>query len=80
MGILVSVKNQQEEKVLIAFLESLNYKYQSGVEDKADDMESDFANQYNEEINQADTQIAKGEFILHEDVEAYFAKRRNSNT
>ncbi|WP_029279760.1 hypothetical protein [Pedobacter borealis] len=76
MSIFVNTKNEQEEKVLIAFLDSLDYKYQSGINDDPSVVETVFLNQYNEEIDQADKEIEAGNFISHEDVEQLFEKRR----
>lgn len=76
MSILVNTKNEQEEKVLIAFLDSLHYKYQSDINNEPVEVEAAFLNQYNEEIDQADKEIEAGDFISHEDVEKLFEKRR----
>lgn len=76
MSILVNTKNEQEEKVLIAFLDSLHYKYQSDIYNEPVEVEAAFLNQYNEEIDQADKEIEAGNFISHEDVEKLFEKRR----
>jgi hypothetical protein len=35
-----------------------------------------FLDQYNSELDQAEKEIEKGEFIAQEDVEAYFMNRR----
>ena len=76
MSVFVNTKNEEEEKVLIAFLDSLNYKYQSGINDEPTEVEAAFLNQYNEEIDKADKEIESGNFISHEDVEQLFEKRR----
>jgi abortive infection bacteriophage resistance protein len=76
MSVFVNTKNEQEEKVLIAFLDSLNYKYQSDINDAPTEVEAAFLNQYNEEIDKADKEIESGNFISHEDVEQLFEKRR----
>jgi abortive infection bacteriophage resistance protein len=76
MSIFVNTKNEQEEKVLIAFLDSLDYKYQSDINDEPTEFEAASLNEYNEEINQADKEIESGNFISHEDVEQLFEKRR----
>jgi len=76
MSIFVNTKNEQEEKVLIAFLDSLDYKYQSDINDEPAEVEAAFLNEYNEDINQADKEIESGNFISHEDVEQLFEKRR----
>jgi len=76
MSVFVNTKNEQEEKVLIAFLDSLDYKYQSDINDESTEVEAALLNQYNEEIDQADKEIESGNFISHEDVEQLFEKRR----
>lgn len=74
MAILVNTHNELEEKVLIAFLESLRYDYKSGsdIEDKA------FIDQYNKEIDEAETQIDNGNYVDHDYVEKLFADRRKN--
>jgi len=76
MSILVNTRNEQEEKVLLAFLDSLSYKYQSGVKDE--DQIKAYLDEYNEALNQADEEIEAGNYIKHEAVEQLFQKRRNS--
>lgn len=78
MGILVNTKNEHEEKVLLAFLDSLRYNYQSniGVNDKH--INTAFLDQYNEEIDQADAEISTGNFVNHKDVEQLFKVRRKA--
>lgn len=78
MSIFVNTKNEQEEKVLVAFLNSLNYKYQSDTYTEPAEAEAAFLNQYNEEIESADKEIESGNFISHEDVEQLFQKRRKT--
>jgi hypothetical protein len=75
-GILVNTNNQQEEKVLIAFLESLHYNYQSDLE--IADLEKASLKEYNNELTQADSEIEKGNFLVQNDVQELFEKRRNS--
>lgn len=76
MSILVNTKNKQEEKVLIAFLDSLDYKYQSDINNDPVKVDEAFLNQYNDELDQADKEIEAGDFISHKDVEQLFEKRR----
>ncbi|RBQ05394.1 hypothetical protein [Pedobacter miscanthi] len=76
MSILVNTKNEQEEKVLIAFLDSLDYKYQSDINNDPVKVDEAFLNQYNDELDQADKEIEAGDFISHKDVEQLFEKRR----
>ncbi len=73
MTILVNTHNELEEKVLLAFLESLRYDYKSDVhEDEA------FIDQYNKEIDEAEAEIDSGNFTDHDYVEQLFANRRKN--
>ncbi|NQX42862.1 hypothetical protein SAMN05421820_113112 [Pedobacter steynii] len=78
MSVLVNTQNEQEEKVLLAFLDSLRYKYQSDVGDKAEQINKAFLDQYNKEIDQADAEIEAGNYVNHSDVEELFKKRRKA--
>lgn len=78
MSILVNIQNEQEEKVLLAFLDSLHYKYQAHLEENTDQINNAFLDQYNKEIDQADADIEAGNYVKHTDVEEYFQKRRNA--
>lgn len=78
MSVLVNTQNEQEEKVLLAFLDSLRYKYRSDVEDNADQINQVFLDQYNKEIDQADAEIEAGNYVNHQDVEKLFQKRRKA--
>lgn len=74
MAILVNTHNELEEKVLIAFLESLKYDYKSGndIEDEA------FLDQYNKEIDDAEAELDAGNYMDHDYVEKLFADRRKN--
>jgi flagellar biosynthesis chaperone FliJ len=78
MSVLVNTKNEQEEKVLLAFLDSLRYNYQAGVDKNEDELNNAFIDQYNSEIEQADAAIEAGSFVSHEDVEQLFKNRRKA--
>ena len=78
MSILVNTKNEQEEKVLLAFLDSLHYNYQADIGDEVDEINGSFLNQYNNEIDQANSEIEGGDFVKHEDVELLFQQRRKN--
>ncbi|QEC77464.1 hypothetical protein [Mucilaginibacter ginsenosidivorax] len=78
MSVLVNTKNEQEEKVLLAFLDSLRYSYQADVDKNADELNSAFIGQYNAEIEQADAAIEAGSFVSHDDVEQLFKNRRKA--
>lgn len=77
MNVLVNLKNEQEEKVLLAFLDSLNYKYQADA-DFSDKSNACFIDQYNAEINLANQEIEVGDFMNQEEVTELFRNRRNS--
>ncbi len=74
MSILVNTQNEQEEKVLLAFLDSLRYSYQSDIGNKADQITAAYLEQYNKEIDQADAEIEAGNFVNHQDVEQIFKR------
>lgn len=78
MNVLVNTKNEQEEKVLLAFLDSLRYNYQTNVHKSADELNSAFIDEYNTEIEQADAAIEAGNFVSHDDVEHLFKNRRKA--
>jgi hypothetical protein len=78
MSVLGNTKNEQEEKVLLAFLDSLRYNYQANVHKSADELNSEFIDQYNAEIEQADAAIEAGSFVSHDDVEQLFQIRHSS--
>jgi len=74
MTILVNTHNELEEKVLLAFLDSLRYDYKSNAlkEDQA------FLDEYNREIDEAEAEIESGNYADHDYVEKLFADRRKS--
>ena len=74
MSVLVNPKNEQEEKVLLAFLDSLNFKYEHDVE--GDAINSKFLDRYNAELDKADQEIEAGDFISQDDVEQLLRNRR----
>jgi isopentenyldiphosphate isomerase len=78
MSVLVNTQNERDEKVLLAFLDSLRYKYRSDVEDNADQINQAFLDHYNKEIDQADAEIEAGNYVSHQDVEKLFQKRRKA--
>lgn len=73
MSILVSPHNEKEEEVLLAFLKTLGYDFNTDIENNVVEA---FLNQYNSQMENAEKEIEKGEFIIQEDVEAYFLNRR----
>ena len=78
MSILVNTHNELEEKVLIAFLNSLKYDYKSDVKGKKEEINKDFLDQYNQEIDQAETEIESGDYVDQDYVEKLFANRRKN--
>lgn len=71
MVITVRLKNEQEEKVLRAFLDSLKYEY--GEEEDIDipvplGAKKQTLEAYNQEIAEAETAYERGEFISHEEL------------
>jgi predicted transcriptional regulator len=71
MGILVNPHSEQEEKTLIAFLDSMKYDYKADIEDT-----EAFIEQYNKEIDEAEAEIEAGNYLTHAEVELMFAERR----
>lgn len=70
MAILVSTKNEKEEKILRAFLDSLEYDYSE--EEDLDipappGAKRQTIEEYNEELEKAVAEVESGEFIRHED-------------
>jgi hypothetical protein len=74
MTIQVYPYSEQEEKALIDFLKSRHYHFKS-----TDDMETpddSFLEQYNKEINEAESQIDAGDYLTHDQVRQHFANKR----
>ena len=69
MSILVTPQNEQEEKVLIAFLESLHYQYETAASN---------LKQYTLEVEKANLEVENGDFLLQEEVEKLILQRRNA--
>jgi len=67
-----------QEKVLLAFLNSLKFDYKAGIVADEETMQEEFITQYNSEIGAAVADIDAGNFVLHEDVEKLFADRRKA--
>ena len=76
MSILVNPRSEQDEKALIAFLDSRKYDYK--VDFNAEDEEGmkAFLNQYNNEIDEAEAEIEAGNYLDQDEVEKLFADRR----
>lgn len=73
MSILVNPHNEKEEEVLLAFLKTLRYDFKADIEG---DAAGAFLEQYNSQLDKAEKEIDDGEFMIQEDVEAYFLNRR----
>lgn len=69
-------KNEQEEKILLTFLETLGYNYQNGVGEEVEKMNMVFLEKYNEDIEQADEEVGDGNYVKQADVEKLFRQRR----
>jgi len=66
--------NEQQEKALLDFLNSLHYNYKSTDEDST--IDADFLNHYNKELNEAEAQIDAGNYLAHGDVKKFFAGKK----
>jgi hypothetical protein len=77
MSILVNTHNEIEEKVLLAFLDSLRYDYKSDKGERKEDSAA-FLDQYNKEMDAAEADIDSGNYVDQGDVEKLFATRRKS--
>jgi len=78
MSILVNPHNEQEERALLAFLNSMKYDYKLGIGQSEDEIMLAFLDQYNKEIDEAEADIDAGNFYTHERVEELLANRRKS--
>jgi len=77
MNILVNTRNEQEEKVILAFLDSLAVEYKTEFEED-EQISKNFIHEYNRLLDKADSEIENGNFVHQNDVEAFFDKRRQS--
>lgn len=78
MSILVNTHNEQEEKVLLAFLNSLRFNYKTGVFEDESVVQDEFIAKYNSELDESVADIEAGNSVLHEDVEKLFSDRRKA--
>lgn len=72
MTIQVYPYNDHEEKALLDFLKSRHYNYKSTDENKT----SEFLNQYNKELDEAEAQMDAGDYLTHDDVKKFFAEKK----
>lgn len=78
MSILVNTHNEQEEKILLAFLDSLKFEYKIAVPDTKEELQEEFLSNYNHEIKEGEADIEQGNFISQEDVAKFFSERRKA--
>lgn len=78
MSILVNTHNEQEEKVLLAFLDSLKFEYKTAISDNEEELQEEFLSNYNNDIKEAESEIEQGNFISQEDVTKFFSERRKT--
>lgn len=74
MTIQVYPYNEQEEKALIDFLKSRHYHFKSTNDTEATD--AAFLEQYNKDIDEAESQIDSGDYLTHDQVKQHFANKR----
>ena len=75
MSIQVYPYNDQEEKALLDFLKSRHYNYTAVDENEMPDAE--FLSQYNKELDEAEAEIDKGNYLTNDEVKKFFAEKRN---
>lgn len=76
MSILVITKNEQEEKILLAFLDALGYSYEAGVGAETANVGRVFLEKYTDDIEHADAEISDGNYVKQGEVEKLFRQRR----
>lgn len=74
MSILVNTRNEQEEKVILAFLDSLAVEYSTEVDEEQ--ISANFIQEYNQLLDTAESEIEAGNFASQQEVESIFEKRR----
>ena len=75
MGILVNPHTEHEEKVLIAFLNSMKYDYKPNFDTEKEAVTEAFLDQYNKDIDAAEAEIEAGDYLDQAEVEKLFANR-----
>jgi hypothetical protein len=78
MSILVNPHNEQEEEALLAFLNSRKYEYKPGIDESNDEATMIFLDQYNQEIDEAETEIDSGNYFTQDEVEKMLEDRRKA--
>jgi hypothetical protein len=74
MSILIFTSTEQEEKIVVAFLDSLNYTYQTGVEQ--DQVSSALLEYYTHDIEKANLEMKDGNHVSHNDVKELLQLRK----
>jgi len=74
MTIQVYPYNEQEEKALLDFLKSRHYHYKST--DEAEITDAAFLEQYNKDLDEAESQIDSGDYLSHDEVKKFFADKK----
>jgi hypothetical protein len=77
MTIQVYPYSEQEEQALLDFLKSRHYHYRST--DEGETVTQDFLDQYNKELDEAESQIDSGDYLTHDQVKKYFEDKRKRN-
>lgn len=78
MSILVNPHNEQEEKVLLAFLNSRKYDYKPNIGADENAVVQAFLDQYNKEIDEAEIEIDSGDYLDQKQVEELLTNRRKN--
>ena len=78
MTIQVYTDNEQEEKALLDFLKSRHYHYKSTNE--AEITDAAFLDQYNKELDEAESQIDSGDYVSHDEVKKFFADKKKRSS
>jgi hypothetical protein len=78
MTIQVFTDNEQEEKALLDFLKSRHYHYKSTEGTEITD--AAFLEQYNKELDEAESQIDSGDYLTHDEVKKFFADKKKRDS
>lgn len=79
MSIIINTRNEAEEHVVAAFLNSLKIQYRSTAEFESEEsLHTEFLSLYNREIDEAISGNDSNSFVSHEDVEELLAQRRKT--
>lgn len=79
MSIIINTRNEAEEDIVAAFLNSLKINYPSTAEFKSDEtLHNEFLSLYNQEIDEAISDVDTDSSVSHEDVEELLAQRRKT--